>query len=65
MTKRGKWHLFMIAVLLMAPLRLSAQLTGATISGTVRDESGAVMPNATVAIRNQETGTTRTVSSDS
>src|SRR6266566_3404750 len=38
-----------------------AQVNTATISGTVHDESGAVLPGASVAIQNQDTGITRTV----
>ena len=38
-----------------------AQVNTATISGTVHDESGAVLPGANVAIQNQETGISRTV----
>src|SRR6266571_7309005 len=37
------------------------QVNTATISGTVHDESGAVLPGASVAIVNQETGMSRTV----
>jgi hypothetical protein len=38
-----------------------AQVNTATISGTVHDESGAVLPGASVAIQNQDTGISRTV----
>ncbi|HBB97538.1 MAG TPA: hypothetical protein DC054_19320 [Blastocatellia bacterium] len=38
--------------------------TVGTISGTVRDEKGAVVPRAEVSIQSQATGTSRTVSSD-
>ncbi|MGH9784139.1 MAG: carboxypeptidase-like regulatory domain-containing protein, partial [Terriglobia bacterium] len=37
-----------------------AQLPTATILGTVRDSTGAVIPAATVTVRNTETGLTRT-----
>ncbi|PYS36684.1 MAG: hypothetical protein DMG14_23930 [Acidobacteria bacterium] len=37
------------------------QVNTATISGTVHDESGAVLPGASVAIQNQDTGISRTV----
>ena len=40
-----------------------AQVSGATLSGTVTDSSGAVIPNAQVAITDVATGVTRTVSS--
>lgn len=40
-----------------------AQVSGATLTGTVSDSSGAVVPNAQVAITDVATGVTRTVSS--
>src|SRR5207237_360816 len=46
---------FSLLVLLFAPVNT------ATISGTVHDESGAVLPGASVAIQNQDTGISRTV----
>src|SRR5262249_43423871 len=45
---------------LCAPLALG-QVNSATISGTVRDASGAVLPGVSVAIQNQDTGISRTV----
>jgi hypothetical protein len=41
-----------------------AQVNSATISGTVRDASGAVLPGANIAVLNQDTGITRTVTSN-
>jgi Carboxypeptidase regulatory-like domain len=41
-----------------------SQIVGASISGTVRDTTGAAIPAATVTIRNAETGGMRTVTSD-
>lgn len=41
-----------------------AQIVGASISGTVHDTTGAVIPAATVTVRNVETGALRTVASD-
>lgn len=40
---------------------LSAQVTTGTISGTVRDSTGAVIPNAKVTIKHSATGASRTV----
>src|SRR6266849_7908231 len=45
-------------------LVVSAQVTTGTISGVVQDSSGAVISGATVTVRNQDTGTTRTLTSD-
>src|SRR5258707_14481142 len=39
-----------------------AQVSGATLTGTVKDSSGAVIPNAQVVIMDVATGVTRTVS---
>src|SRR5262245_24811662 len=37
----------------------SAQITSATISGTVKDQSGGLLPGVEIAIKNLETGLTR------
>ena len=52
---------FMLLMLCCALLSLSAvaQTTG-SISGTVNDEKGAVIPGATVSVRNIATNDTRT-----
>src|SRR3972149_1376814 len=41
-----------------------AQVTTGTISGTVKDSTGAVLPGTKVVVLNQETGITRTVQAD-
>lgn len=43
---------------------LDAQVVGATLSGTVKDASGAAVPNAQVAVKNVATSTTRQVTTD-
>ncbi|MBI4444793.1 MAG: TonB-dependent receptor [Acidobacteria bacterium] len=53
-----------VLFLLFVPLVVLAQLTTATISGTVKDDSGAVLPGATLVVRNTETGATKTFISD-
>jgi hypothetical protein len=42
--------------LFLLQLNVSAQVTAGNISGTVRDPSGAVVPDATVTLRNTSTG---------
>lgn len=41
------------------------QVTGSTVSGAVRDKSGAIIPGAQVTARNTETGSARSATSDS
>src|SRR6202140_2180464 len=50
---------------LMAAVVAHAQVTGATLSGTVTDPSGGVVANATVSAANAATAITRDVTSDS
>jgi hypothetical protein len=42
----------------------SAQVVGASLSGSVRDETGAGLPGTTVVIQNRETGAERKLVSD-
>src|SRR3989442_14740649 len=43
---------------------VSAQVTTGTISGVVQDPTGAVIPGVSVTVRNVDTGTARTVTTD-
>ena len=54
-----------VAQLLIFGATLRAQLNLATVLGTIKDTSGAVVPNATVTIRNLGTGLERPVTTDS
>ena len=55
-------------MVLCAALVLSAwsfgQVTTGTVSGTIKDNSGSVLPAATVQIRNVDTGISRNVTAD-
>src|SRR5215472_11963087 len=64
--KRFVLRLFLpIAVMLFVGVRLAyGQPPSGSILGTVRDESGGVMPGVSVSARSLETGAMRTVSSD-
>jgi hypothetical protein len=55
--------LLALAVLVSAPVH--AQVTGATLAGTVTDESSAAITNANVSITNKATGVIREVTTDS
>src|SRR6266705_5154804 len=55
---------FLLLALLAVPLDARAQATTGTISGTVTDESKAVLPGVTVQVRNVETGATRALTTD-
>jgi carboxypeptidase family protein len=56
-----RWFLFLTVVIL--PIAVSAQDTGA-ITGTVRDNSGAVVPGASVRIRSAAGGNDRTTTTN-
>ena len=55
--------LCVVGILLAFAAISGAQVTTATISGTVSDSSGAVLPNAKIEIQNEGTGASRTVMS--
>jgi hypothetical protein len=58
------WILVALAVSLTMSSRAYAQVAGATLTGTVKDSSGAFIPNAQIVITDVATGVTRTVSAD-
>ena len=56
-----------LAVLVLAallPLAAAAQSTGATVSGTITDPTGASVPGATITATNTGTGAVRTATTD-
>jgi hypothetical protein len=58
-----KIYFAVLALMLAIPLAAVAQVTTATIVGTVSDPSGSAVPGAQVTARNVENGLTRTVTS--
>ena len=66
-TKPGlkmRWSLYAALVLAMLLPGVTWAQSAGTISGTVKDESSAVLPGVEVVMRNVETGFTRTTVSD-
>jgi hypothetical protein len=55
----------LIIALSLLPGSLVAQAVSGTLLGTITDASGAVMPGATVTLKNVNTGLTRTLVTDS
>src|ERR1700740_1238751 len=58
---------FLLVVLiftLTTVVRMNAQVVGGTILGTITDKSGAIVPQASILIRNQASGVTRSLTTD-
>jgi hypothetical protein len=53
---------FVALVVTITPVR--AQSTGGSLSGTVKDSTGAVLPGVTILVTNTDTSSTRTVVTD-
>src|SRR5216684_8804769 len=53
-----------VAFLMTWETRTYAQVVGATLSGTVTDATGAILPNVRVSIKNTATGITRGITVD-
>jgi protocatechuate 3,4-dioxygenase beta subunit len=57
---------FLAASFMVPPSTLSAQsLTSGDVTGTVLDPSGAAVPNATVSLKNNDTGATQNTTTTS
>src|SRR5206468_10779259 len=55
---------FVLALTIFPSVRVNAQVSGATLSGTVTDTSGAVIPGVMSAIKNTATGIVRNLTTD-
>src|ERR1700680_1685401 len=53
-----------LVLTVLLSVQAHAQVSGGTLSGTVRDAAGAVIPGAQISIKNVATGVTRTVATD-
>src|SRR5258705_9555759 len=53
-----------LVLLVLAAASASAQSTTGDISGTVRDQSHAILPGVTVEVKNIETGASRSIVTD-
>src|SRR6266853_858046 len=53
-----------LLISLLATGRANAQVSGATLSGTVTDPTGAILPKAQIAINNIATGVNRNIETD-
>ncbi|MPZ20605.1 MAG: TonB-dependent receptor [Luteitalea sp.] len=62
--KQAGYVSVVVCLLLLLGSTLSAQSAAATVRGTVRDGSGAVLPGVTVTIRSLETGSSSTAVTD-
>ena len=58
---RPAFCLAMLALILIGGIPAMAQRSDGTISGTVKDPSGAVVPGAAVTITHDQTGAVRTI----
>ncbi len=61
MTKRFS---LAVAIMFMFPLSSTAQVSTATLQGTVKDQTGASLPGVTVTVIHTETGASRNVVTD-
>src|ERR1700680_2954079 len=60
-SKTNRSLLYLLALLLSLPSMVFAQVDTGTLTGTVKDTTGAVVPDAMVTVRNTATGASRVV----
>ena len=61
-----RFRVILAVVLLASTASLAvAQITSATISGSIKDQTGGVLPGVDVVVRNVDTGLTRSAVTDS
>ena len=53
--------LMLLALLLLSSINASAQTDQGRITGTITDQTGALVPGAIVLVKNEQTGEERTV----
>jgi len=58
------WIFVLCIVAILGSGQAYAQVSGATLSGAVKDSSGAVVPNAQISITDTATGVSRSVTSN-
>ena len=63
-SRLSRTFLAIIAAALLLPVPASAQFDTSTVLGAVHDSSGAVVPGATVTLKNTATGITATAITD-
>src|ERR1051325_336716 len=63
--RKPLWILWTPLMLLLIGGHALAQSPTGQISGTIQDSSGATIPEANVTLTNQDTGSTRTIASNS
>ena len=61
---RKQWLVLAVVFVLLAAMPAFAQRSTANIRGTVSDSSGAVIPGATVALKGEDTGLSRTATTN-
>jgi hypothetical protein len=64
MTRHPLWRVVILALVLVQFGVLPALAQNAQVTGTLKDQTGGVLPGATATARNQETGLIRTAVSD-